>query len=111
MENKAETNIAPNWIYGDIWASPEKDMLEAVEKALGFKLFYWQKTFIAYGKYRRAGFTTAEILRELLSEEETPIIWKRRPASNMEAVYRHDLLKIKEKLDAAGIKTREIKMV
>ena len=29
----------------------------------------------------------------------------------MEAVYRHDLLKIKEKLDAAGIKTREIKMV
>lgn len=58
----------PEWIYAPTNFSPELEKtFEAVEKALGFKLFIWQKTFIANTTYRRSGRTTAEILREFLT--------------------------------------------
>lgn len=58
----------PEWIYAPTNFSPELEkMFAAVEKALGFKLFIWQKTFIANTTYRRSGRTTAEILRDLLN--------------------------------------------
>lgn len=38
----------PEWIYAPTNFSPELEKtFAAVEKALGFKLFIWQKTFIA----------------------------------------------------------------
>lgn len=56
----------PEWIYAPTNFSPELEKtFAAVEKALGFKLFIWQKTFIANTTYRRSGRTTAEILRDL----------------------------------------------
>lgn len=52
----------PEWIYAPTNFSPELEKtFAAVEKALGFKLFIWQKTFIANTTYRRSGRTTAEI--------------------------------------------------
>ena len=89
----------------------DKDLekaLEAVEKALGFKLFVWQKTYIERGYFRRYGATTAEILRELLNVSEAPLDYTRKPSSRMQSIYREELKEIKKKLDAAGITTRPV---
>lgn len=38
------------WFYRPHYTTPELDKkIEDVEKALGFKLFIWQKTYIEYG--------------------------------------------------------------
>lgn len=85
---------------------------EAIEKALGFKLFYWQKTYIGWGKYRRYGDTTAKVLRELLDPEKkgVPIILN-KPLGRFtrdDYIYKETMIDIKAKLDAAGIETRPI---
>lgn len=81
---------------------------EAIEKALGFKLYIWQKTFIAYGYFRQYGATTAEILRDLLAIDAAPIDYTRPTKSNIEAFYKKELREIKEKLDSQGIPTRTV---
>lgn len=96
-----------DWIYRPINEPDLENTLAAVEKALGFKLFVWQKTFIATGIFRQYGATTAEILRELLAVDARPLDYTTSPGSRMGAFYREELLKIKEKLDAAGVPTRK----
>lgn len=81
--------------------------LEAVEKALGFKLFVWQKTFIADGVFRQYGNTTAKILRMLLCEDVL-IDFTKPPQSAKERFFRMELLKIKRKLNGAGISTNKV---
>lgn len=50
------------WFYRPHYTTPELDKkIEDVEKALGFKLFIWQKTYIEYGVFRQYGETTAKI--------------------------------------------------
>lgn len=99
----------PEWIYMPINLSPELEKtFEAVEKALGFKLFIWQKTFIAYGTYRKSGRTTAEILRDLLDVSKPPLDYTKPVTNHMERLYREETRQIKAKLDAAGIPTRII---
>lgn len=97
-----------DWIYRPINEPDLENTLEAVEKALGFKLFVWQKTFIATGVFRQYGDTTAKILRELLAVDARPLDYTTRPGSHMGVFYREELLKIKEKLDAAGVPTRKV---
>lgn len=95
--------------YNPNWGSPElQDRISRVEDALGFKLYCWQKTYIANGEFRRYGETTAKILKELLDIEGAPIDYRRPTGSALERMYRDELLEIKEKLDAAGIKTRNV---
>ena len=46
----------PEWIYAPTNFSTELEKtFAAVEKALGFKLFIWQKTFIANTTYNHCG--------------------------------------------------------
>lgn len=98
-----------DWIYRTVTMDPDLEKtLEAVEKALGFKLFVWQKTYIERGYFRRYGATTAEILRELLNVSEAPLDYTRKPSSRMQSIYREELKEIKKKLDAAGITTRPV---
>jgi len=98
-----------DWIYRTVPMDQELEKtLEAVEKALGFKLFVWQKTYIERGYFRRYGATTAEILRELLNVSEAPLDYTRKPSSRMQSIYREELKEIKKKLDAAGITTRPV---
>lgn len=83
---------------------PEQiEWFEKIEKALGFKLFFWQKTFLITGNFRQAGFTTAECLKKLFGEE--PIDYSERAKNLKEHIYRRQLLEIKERLQRAGIKT------
>lgn len=98
------------WIYNPIDApySEFEQTIGAVEKALGFRLFVWQKTYIAQGKFRKMGATTAEILRDLLDVSGKPIDYSRRAESEREHFYRWELYRIKEKLDNAGIPTRTV---
>ena len=98
-----------DWIYRTVTMDTDLEKtLEAVEKALGFKLFVWQKTYIERGYFRRSGATTAEILRELLNVSEAPLDYTRKPSSRMQSIYREELKEKKKKLDAAGITTRPV---
>lgn len=79
----------PEWIYAPTNFSPELEKtFAAVEKALGFKLFIWQKTFIANTTYRRSGRTTAEILRALLNVSKPPLDYTKPVTDHMERFYR-----------------------
>lgn len=97
------------WIYRPTNFSQELEKtFAAVEKALGFKLFIWQKTFIANTTYRQSGKTTAEILRDLLNVSKPPLDYTKPVENHMERFYREETRKIKGKLDAAGIQTRTV---
>lgn len=65
------------WIFACVGDPKWDDLFEKVEKALGFKLFYWQKTYIMGMNWRCSGQTTAIILQELLKTEATPIDYSR----------------------------------
>ena len=97
------------WIFGELPDPEWNKTFEEVEKALGFKLFHWQKTYVVGVGFRRWGSTTACILRDLLWDaEKSPIDYTKPASSKTDEFYRSELLKIKEKLDKAGIKTRAV---
>lgn len=101
---------APDWIYESPYniGTNTAKKIEEIEKALGFKLFVWQKYYMLDGKYRMSGLTTADILRELMFDGIKPIDFTRPPKSHRDSDRRNTLVAIKKKLDAAGVKTREI---
>lgn len=105
-----QAHISAKWIYNSV-DQDDQDLgqkIEAVEKAMGFKLFVWQKAFIARGKFRQMGATTAEILRDLLDVSALPIDYSEPERNFMERFYRRELRGIKLKLDEAGIPTRTV---
>jgi len=96
-------------IYSPLY-NPDAELektIAKVEKALGFKLFIWQKTFIERGIFRRYGATTAEILRDLLSVSALPLDYTKNMEPRGE-IYKRELREIKSKLDQAGIATRTV---
>ena len=95
--------------YKDEYFNPQDQaMFEAVENALGFKLFFWQKSYILTGIFRQYGATTAMILRDLLDRDSQPIDYTHAPRSNREVIYREELKKIQYRLSVAGIPTRQV---
>ncbi len=94
-------------IYGNGIFPQHEKQFEAIEAALGFKLFAWQKSYIVYGQFRQYGATTAEILRELMQVDSFPLDYTKRPTTQREALYRDFLREIKQQLDGAGVPTRE----
>lgn len=109
-----ETGMVPgdivNWIYRST-NPPDGEFektIRAVESALGFKLFVWQKTYIEYGEFRKYGATTAKVLRDLLDVSAVPIDHSERETSNLERLYRRELRDIKTRLDSAGVPTRTV---
>ena len=95
-------------IYGGGLFPEHEKQFEAIEAALGFKLFTWQKAYIAYGKFRQYGATTAEILRDLMQVDGYPLDYTKRPTTQAAAWYRDTLREIKQQLDGAGVPTREV---
>lgn len=88
----------PNWVK----------TFEEVEKALGFKLFIWQKTYIATGSFRQYGKTTAEILSNLLDVEKAPLDLTKEIREPRKRWLINEVEQIKRKLDKAGIETRTV---
>lgn len=106
---KEATGQQESWIYRPLNTDPDTERkLEAVEKALGFKLFIWQKTFIERGVFRQYGETTARILKDLLDVKAQPLDYTEPCGSVRENFYRMETKSIKEKLDNAGIATRAV---
>lgn len=95
-------------IYGAGLFPEHEKQFEAVEAALGFKLFTWQKTYIVTGKFRQYGATTAEILRDLMQVDSYPLDYTKKPTTQAAAWYRGFLREIKQQLDGAGVPTREV---
>lgn len=96
----------PELIYGRQFAPDQEKMFDDIEKALGFRLFTWQKTYISMGEFRCFGKTTAECLKELLETEKEPLDYSKPWKNPREHIHREEMKRIKEKLDAAGIQTR-----
>lgn len=95
-------------IYGKgIFPEYEKQF-EAIEEALGFKLFAWQKAYIVTGNFRQYGATTAKILQELMQVDAYPLDYTELPRTQREHNYRQFLREIKQQLDDAGVPTREV---
>ena len=89
--------------------APLESWFLAVEAVLGFKLFYWQKSFIAYGVFRRYGETTAKILRQLSQVSEPPLnLVKYKTRGERERWFCEELLRVKSALDNAGVPTRKV---
>lgn len=102
---------SPEWVYH----APKEYCctvnFDAVEKALGFRLFGWQKDYILSGcayAGRRTGKTTAEILHQLLSVNEEPIDFSRPAHDNQAYIFKMDCHDIWEKLHDAGIEMRPV---
>lgn len=102
---------APEWLYHTPFEDRSWVNFDAVEKALGFRLFSWQKEYIlsdcAYTG-RRTGKTTAVILHQLLSVNEEPIDFSRPSPSKRMVIFRQDFRDIWEKLRDAGIPMRPV---
>lgn len=85
----------------------EVELFEKIEKALGFKLFRWQKTFLTMGSFRQYGETTARILRDLLAVNYRPLDLS-TARTPVEKLHRDYYRNIQERLTAAGIPTRTV---
>lgn len=91
-----------DWIHRDI---PEM-RFDEIEKALGFKLFIWQKTRIARGEFRQFGQTTADIISRLLKVDNPWHLDK--GITNEHRFFSREAWKIYKILNDAGIKTCEV---
>ena len=101
-------DILNDWIYAPLpWDGVDFD---EIEKALGFKLFIWQKTFITRGQYRRTGQTTAEAIKRLLEKDKPLDLRRYRYQNARERFEMQELIKIYEKFKAVGVETCEVIM-
>lgn len=106
-----EKEEPPEWLYHTSKACYGDVDFDAVEKALGFRLFGWQKDYIIIGcayASRRTGKTTAGILHQLLSVDEEPIDFSRPAPSKRIAINRQYYRDIWEKLRDARIPMRPV---
>ncbi len=83
---------------------------KAVERALGFRLFAWQKSYILFGKYRKSGETTAHILKVLLTGiDSKPLDYSNLARMDRRGrIYVQQTRDIWEKLRDAKIKMRPV---
>lgn len=97
-----------DWIFSGIYDPEWNKKFDAIDEALGIRLFYWQKYYIVYGCMRQTGLTTAVILRELLDVKNVPWDISYMLMRPKERWHYEVIKKIKTKLDNAGIPTRTV---
>lgn len=108
FEFRQEGHISEELIYRSVNDPMWDNLFQLIEKALGFKLFFWQKTYIMGLGYRCYGETTAHILKTLVGDRISTPIYLNRPKNQREDFYQHELIEIKRKLDAKGIISRSV---
>lgn len=102
---------APEWLYHSPYERDSWVDFDSIEKALGFRLFGWQKEYILSGcayAGRSTGKITAEILHQLLSVDEDPIDFSKPASSIRIAINRQYYHNIWKKLHDAGIEIRPV---
>lgn len=88
-----------NQIYAPVY--PIESEIKIIEKALGYKLFVWQKSLIYSGMLRRTGETTAWAIRQLLTESDIYIGFDyQKPKERFEC---KELIKIAALLKDTGL--------
>ena len=108
LTEKNVNGVLNKYIYSNHAFTPDQvELFEKIEKALGYKLFRWQKTYLTIGAFRQYGETTAKILRNLLAVNYPPLdLSTTRKA--MDKLHRDYYRNIQERLTAAGIPTRTV---
>lgn len=97
-----------------IYHSPyERDSwvdFDAVEKALGFRLFGYQKSYILRQGFRQMGRTTSEILQMLFDKDQydNPIDFSKPARNHQQLIFRQQFRDIWEKLRDARIEMRPV---
>lgn len=81
--------------------------INEIEMALGIELTPTQLIYIATGSLRRTGKTTANIIRCLVLEDEV-LEMNLAGASDRYRIYAKELVEIKQRLEAKGVKTRPL---
>lgn len=85
-----------------------EELFQKIEKALGFRLFTWQKTFIISGEYRRIGDTTARSIKHLLEDREINL---QLPLRNARQRFEEkELLRIYNQLKPTGLIKAKVKV-
>ena len=108
QETAVKTYEQYDWIFRGI-NDPEWNIkFDAIDEALGFRLFFWQNCYIVLGYMRHTGLTTAVIIRELLDVKNVPWDISYMLMRPKERWYYEEIKKIKTKLDNAGIPTRTV---
>ena len=104
-EKKKTERIYHSPYERDSWVN-----FDTVEKALGFKLFGYQKSYILGQGFRQMGRTTAEILRMLFDTEQynNPIDFSCLARNRQKLIFRQQFRDIWEKLHDAGIEMRPV---
>lgn len=109
-ENEKKRTKDLEWIYHTPWECYNTVDFDAIEKALGFRLFGYQKSYILHQGFRQMGRTTAEILRMLFDKDQynNPIDFSYPPINRQGAIFRQHFRDIWEKLHDAGIEMRPV---
>lgn len=95
-----------NWLHMPYPSYEE--LFQKIEKALGFRLFTWQKTFIISGEYRRIGDTTARSIKQLLEDKEIEL--QIPPRNARQRFEQKELLRIYDMLKPTGLIKAKVKV-
>lgn len=97
-----------------------EELIPFIEKALGFELYEWQKSFLLGETFERpsrrvSGRTTAYIVKLLLTNEELIDIkmdakrYQDHPGYTYTSFFQHEMRTIDHKLTSVGLLTRLVK--
>lgn len=102
--------VTSEWLYYSRFERDSWVDFDAVEKALGFKLFGYQKSYILGQGFRQMGRTTSEILRMLFDKKQydNPIDFINSPRNRQKLIFHQQFYDIWEKLHDDGIEMRPV---
>lgn len=109
-ENEKKKTENLEWIYHTPKENNDSVDFDAIEKALGFRLFAWQKSYILHQGFRRMGRTTSEVIKMLFNKEQydNPIDFTEPPRNKILRIFRQQFREIWEKLRDAGVEMRPV---
>ena len=103
---EAHYKFVDNWLHMPY--PGHEELFQKIEKALGFKLFTWQKSFLITGEYRRIGDTTARSIKQLLEDKEINL--QIPPRNARQRFEQKELLRIYDQLKPTGLIKAKVKV-